>query len=76
MSAALERGYRSYGKGVRNLGIWESVFNPGFNCGEFAIIKSQAGLNSYSVKEWVEKTNAIDSLSPARRLDPPKEGKE
>jgi len=46
---------------VEFLGIWESVFNPGFNYGEFAIIKSQAGLNSYkiSVKEWVEKTNAI-----------------
>jgi len=46
---------------VEFLGIWESVFNPAFNCGEFAIIKSQAGLNSYkiSVKEWVEKTNAI-----------------
>ena len=31
------------------------------NCGEFATIKSQTGLNSYkiSVKEWVEKTNAI-----------------
>ncbi len=29
--------------------------------GEFAIIKSQAGVNSYklSVKEWVEKTNVI-----------------
>ncbi|MHB9028768.1 MAG: KilA-N domain-containing protein [Candidatus Latescibacterota bacterium] len=46
---------------VEFLGIWESVFNPGFNYGEFAIIRSQAGLNSYkiSVKEWVEKTNAI-----------------
>ncbi|MFA5203231.1 MAG: KilA-N domain-containing protein [Lentisphaeria bacterium] len=46
---------------VEFLGIWESVFNPDFNCGEFAIIKSQAGLNSYklSVKEWVAKTNAI-----------------
>ena len=46
---------------VEFLGIWESVFNPAFNYGEFAIIKSQAGLNSYkiSVKEWVEKTNAI-----------------
>ncbi len=40
---------------VEFLGIWESVHNPGFNYGEFAIIKSQAGLNSYklSVKEWV-----------------------
>jgi len=43
------------------LGIWEIFFNPNFNYGEFAIIKSQAGLNNYklSVKEWVEKTNAI-----------------
>ena len=46
---------------VEFLGIWESVYNPTFNYGEFAIIKSQAGLNNYklSVKEWVEKTNAI-----------------
>jgi hypothetical protein len=46
---------------VEFLGIWESVFNPHFNYGEFATIKSQAGLNNYkiSVKEWVEKTNAI-----------------
>jgi hypothetical protein len=46
---------------VESLGIWESVFNPSFNYGEFATIKNQAGLNSYkiSVKEWVEKTNAI-----------------
>ncbi len=43
------------------LGIWESVFNPDFNYGEFATIRSQAGLNSYkiSVKEWVERTGAI-----------------
>jgi hypothetical protein len=46
---------------IEYLGIWEQVYNPDFNYGEFAIIKSQAGLNSYklSVKEWVEKTNAI-----------------
>ncbi len=46
---------------VEFLGIWERVHNPDFNYGEFAIIKSQAGLNSYriSVKDWVAKTNAI-----------------
>jgi hypothetical protein len=46
---------------VEYLGIWESIYNPDFNYGEFAIIKNQEGLNSYkvSVKEWVEKTNAI-----------------
>ncbi len=45
---------------VEFLGIWERVHNPGFNYGEFATIKSQAGLNSYriSVKDWVSKTNA------------------
>jgi len=54
---------------VEYLGIWESVYNPGFNYGEFAIIKSQAGLNSYklSVKEWVEKTNAIGLKATAGR---------
>ena len=46
---------------IEFLGIWETVYNSNFNYGEFAIIKSQAGLNNYklSVKEWVEKTNAI-----------------
>lgn len=46
---------------VEFLGIWESIYNPSFNYGEFAIIKSQVGLNNYkiSVKEWQEKTNAI-----------------
>ena len=46
---------------VEYLGIWERIHNPDFNCGEFAIIKSQAGLHSYkiSVKEWVAKTKAI-----------------
>ncbi len=51
------------------LGIWERVYNPTFNYGEFAIIKSQAGLNSYkiSVKEWTEKTNAIGLKATAGR---------
>jgi len=46
---------------VEFLGVWEKVFNPGFNYGEYATIRNQAGLNRYkiSVKEWVKKTNAI-----------------
>ena len=42
---------------VEFLGIWEKLNNPAFNCVEFDIIKSQAGLNSYrlSVKEWMQK---------------------
>jgi hypothetical protein len=54
---------------VEFLGIWESIYNPAFNYGEFATIKSQVGLNSYkiSVKEWVEKTNAIGLQATAGR---------
>ena len=54
---------------VEFLGIWERVYNPDFNYGEFAIIKSQAGLNSYkiSVKEWVNKTHAIGLKATAGR---------
>ena len=52
---------------IEFLGIWEEIHNPNFNYGEFAIIKSQAGLNSYkiSVKEWTKKTNAIGIMSKA-----------
>ncbi|WP_343322367.1 KilA-N domain-containing protein [Sphingobacterium multivorum] len=54
---------------VEYLGIWESIYNPLFNYGEFAIIKKRAGLNSYkiSVKDWVEKTNAIGLKATAGR---------
>jgi len=43
------------------IGIWEQVYNPNFNYGEFAIIKNKAGLNSFktSAKELIEKANII-----------------
>ncbi len=43
------------------IGAWESLNNPNFNYGEFATIKERSGLNNFkiSVKEWVERTNAI-----------------
>ena len=54
---------------VEFLGVWEQIHNPNFNYGEFAIIRSQAGLNSYklSIKEWVAKTNAIGLKATAGR---------
>lgn len=54
---------------VEFLGIWEKLNNPNFNCVEFDIIKSQAGLNSYrlSAKEWMAKTNAIGIISKTGR---------
>ena len=38
---------------------FDQVYNPDFNWGEFALIRNQAGLNSFkiSVKEFVEKKN-------------------
>ncbi|ORU92127.1 MAG: DNA-binding protein [Cycloclasticus sp. symbiont of Poecilosclerida sp. N] len=46
---------------IEFLGVWEQMHNQDFNYGEFAIIKSKVGLNSYkiSIKEWSEKTNSI-----------------
>jgi hypothetical protein len=54
---------------VEYIGIWETINNPLFNYGEFAIIKSQAGLHNYkiSVSEWVKKTNAIGLKAAAGR---------
>ena len=45
------------------------VYNADFNYGEFATIKSQAGLNSFKigVQEFVERTKAISLLSRAGR---------
>ena len=51
------------------IGIWESVYNPSFNYGEFATIKSSSGLNSFkiSVKEFTKRTNAIGIQAKAGR---------
>ena len=54
---------------IEFMGVWESIYNPDFNYGEFAIIKSQAGLNSYklSVKDWVNKTHAVGVYASSGR---------
>ena len=51
------------------LGVWERIYNPNFNYGEFATIRNQAGLNSFkiSVKEFVARTGAISLLAKAGR---------
>ncbi|WP_280938409.1 KilA-N domain-containing protein [Thioflexithrix psekupsensis] len=49
---------------VEFLGIWEKLNNPNFNSLEFDGIKSQAGLNRFtlSVKMWGQRTNGIRML--------------
>lgn len=51
------------------IGIWEKVYNPNFNYGEFATIRNKSGLNSFkiSVKEFVARTNAISLQAKAGR---------
>ena len=51
------------------IGIWEKVYDPHFNYGEFATIKSQAGLNSFkiSVGDFVAQTKAISIMAKAGR---------
>ena len=51
------------------IGIWEQVYNPDFNYGEFATIKDRSGLNSFkiSVKEFQSRTNAISVIAKAGR---------
>ena len=51
------------------IGIWEKVYNPNFNYGEFATIRNQSGLNSFkiSVKEFVARTGAISLQAKAGR---------
>ncbi|MBD5257004.1 MAG: KilA-N domain-containing protein [Bacteroides sp.] len=51
------------------IGIWEKVYNPNFNYGEFATIRNQSGLNNFkiSVKEFVARTKAISLQAKAGR---------
>ena len=71
----IENGLVLIEKWLRNkntiefLGIWEEINNPNFNSPEFGGIKSQAGLNRFtlSVKQWAEKTNSIGIIAKAGR---------
>jgi len=71
----IENGPALIEKWLRNkntiefLGIWEEMYNPGFNSPEFGGIKNQAGLNRFvlSVKQWVEKTNSKGIIAKAGR---------
>ena len=48
---------------------WESMNNPSFNYGEFAIIRQEAGSNSFkiSVKELIERANVTCMIAKAGR---------
>jgi hypothetical protein len=54
---------------IEYIGTWEGMFNPGFNYGEFTIIRNESGSRAYriSVKEWTERTNAIGIIAKTGR---------
>lgn len=54
---------------IEYLGEWEMLYNPDFNYTEFGTIKNAAGSNNFvlSVKNWIERTNAIGIRSKAGR---------
>lgn len=55
------------------LGVWERLNNLNFNPVEFDGIKTQAGLNSFTLtpKQWIERTGAIGIRSQAGRYGGP-----
>ncbi len=56
---------------IEFLGIWEKIYNPNFNSVGFDTVKSNAGLNSFTISpsKWIEETNAIGLVSKSGRYD-------
>jgi hypothetical protein len=54
---------------IEFLGVWEQLNNKDFNSLEFEGIMNSAGLNRFhiSVKQWVERTNAVGLISKTGR---------
>ncbi len=54
---------------IEFLGVWEKIYNPDFNYTEFGAIMQEAGVNRFtmSVKQWIERTNAIGIIAKAGR---------
>ena len=75
MVAGREEGSKLIEKWLTNkntieyLGAWESLNNHNFNSPEFGGIRLESGTNRFfmSVKQWIEKTNAIGIQAKAGR---------
>ena len=54
---------------IEFFGVWEKIYNPNFNYTEFGVIMQEAGVNRFtmSVKQWIERTNAIGIIAKAGR---------
>lgn len=54
---------------IEYLGIWESLYNSGFNPLEFEGFRKEAGLNAFTLspQKWINATNAIGIIAKAGR---------
>ena len=54
---------------IEYLGLWESLYNPGFKPTEFGGFRETAGLNSFTLSpsKWIESVNAIGIVVQAGR---------
>ncbi len=54
---------------IEFLGIWETLYNPGFKPLEFEGFRNQAGLNAFTLspQRWVNATNAIGFIVKSGR---------
>lgn len=54
---------------IEFLGIWERINNPNFNLVEFDLVRSDAGLNSFtmSAKRWLEKVGGRGIIARSGR---------
>ena len=54
---------------IEYLGVWETLYNPGFKPLEFEGFKKEAGLNAFTLspQKWIEATNAKGMISRSGR---------
>lgn len=54
---------------IEYLGIWESLYNPGFKPLEFEGFRKEAGLNAFTLspQKWIASTNAVGLVSRSGR---------
>lgn len=54
---------------IEYLGIWETLYNPGFKPLEFDGFRKEAGLNAFTLspQKWINTTGAIGIISKAGR---------
>jgi hypothetical protein len=54
---------------IEYLGIWETLYNPGFKPLEFEGFRKEAGLNAFTLspQKWIITTNAMGMISKSGR---------